>query len=653
MKPIKVSSSQFNYKYGDQIHFPYSIASLITYLKSNSELSKNFHFEKTFVFREKVNEYIQKCHDSDILLCSCYVWNWEITNHLAQEVKKLNPKCMIIFGGPQVPDFSQNFFTEHPYVDMIVHGEGEYIIENIFNQYLSDKNYLHVKGIQTKDFRTDPQPRINDLDNLPSPYLTDTVWDLVDKIDGVRWICSWETNRGCPYACTFCDWGSATATKMRKWSETRLYKEIEWFAENKIPYIDCCDANFGIYQDRDFHLAEKLKQMALKTGFPERIRPAWAKNSSEKIIPIAKELQDGGILGAVTLAVQSLDKETLNITKRANIKFDKFSNLTDEFRTGGIPTYTELIMGLPGETLESWKDGLENIAKTKVDTVFIYNCSVLPNAPMNVPEYRKQYKIKTIRSPIMLVHSSIHNRGTPEFEDILIGAHSYSFDELREIWLYSWMFIVFQSLGLLELITSYYNKSYNLDYMKFYESVLNFCRTKKSSFSKEYEKVVKFRDGGYSGKSWDHYDENLGEIIWPIEEASWLRLSFNKNQLFEDIVSLLDFVEKEHGFATDKRLLNDLTKFQVFLLTTRDNSDEIKSENFEFDWKDYFVNNIELKKHKKSYIYKNKIIEKDQYQWSYKTIWYGRRSKDFKSNPEDLNEDETKMSYPQIVHNSS
>ena len=635
---IKVSSSQFNYQYGDQIHFPYSIATLVAYIKSNQELAKNFNFVKTFVFREKVDEYIKECLDTDILLCSCYVWNWEITNYLAKEVRKLNPNCMIIFGGPHVPNFSQDFFDEHPYVDMIVHGEAEHVIEEIFNQYITDKNYLQIKGIQTKDFRTDPQPRINDLDNLPSPYLTNTVWDLVDKVDGVKWISSWETNRGCPYECTFCDWGSATATKMRKWSESRLYKEIEWFAENKIPYIDCCDANFGIYQNRDFHIAEKLKEAALKTGFPERIRPAWAKNSSDKIIPIAKELENGCILGGVTLAVQSLDKETLNIMKRANIKFDKFSELTDEFRNGGIPTYTELIMGLPGETLDSWKSGLENIAMTKIDTVFIYNCSVLPNAPMNVPEYKKQYGIKTIRSPIMLVHSSIHNRGTPEFEDILIGASSYTSDDLKEIWLYSWMFIVFQSLGLLELITTYYNKTKNLEYMKFFESVLNFCRTQKSIFSEEYDKVVQFRDGGYSGKGWDHFDPNLGDIIWPIEEASWLRLSFEEKRLLDDLTLLIKFVEEEHGFTTDENILNDLAKLQVFLLTTRQSTKEIKSENFEYDWKNYFSNNTELKPQKKSYSYKNKIIEKDPHQWSYKTIWYGRRSRDFKCNPEQINE---------------
>jgi radical SAM superfamily enzyme YgiQ (UPF0313 family) len=270
----KINSSQFNYQYGDQIHFPYSIATLVSYIKSKENLASLFRFEKAFVFRDKVDEYIQQCKDTDILLCSCYVWNWEITTYFANQVKKLNPNCIIIFGGPQVPDFSQDFFVQYPFVDIIVHGEGEYVLENILTAYSSDKNYSNVKGLETKDFRNPPQERINDLDSIPSPYLTNTVWELVDKIEGIKWIASWETNRGCPYQCTFCDWGSATFTKMRKWEESRLFKEIEWFAENKIPYIDCCDANFGIYQERDLRLATKLKEIALKTHYPERIRPA-------------------------------------------------------------------------------------------------------------------------------------------------------------------------------------------------------------------------------------------------------------------------------------------------------------------------------------------------------------------------------------------
>ena len=641
---IKVNSSQFNYQYGDQIHFPYSIASLVSYIKSKSELATNFNFEKSFVFRDKIDDYIQNALDSEILLCSCYVWNWEITTHLAREVKKKNPECTIIFGGPQIPDLSPDFFEENPFVDIIVHGEGEYVFEEILRAYLKDKDYSQIKGVETKNFRTAPQERINNLDELPSPYLTNTVWELVDKVDGIKWISSWETNRGCPYQCTFCDWGSATFTKVRKWEESKIFKEIEWFGENKIPYIDCCDANFGIFQARDFRIAEKLKEIALKTHYPERIRPAWAKNSSEKIIPIAKQLQEGGVLGAVTLAVQSLDTNTLDIMKRANIKFDSFGELTTTFRENNIPTYTELIMGLPGETLETFKQGLENIAHTKIDAVFIYHCSVLPNAPMNVPEYRKKYGIKVVKSPIMLVHSSIHNRGIQEFEYLATENNMCSLDELKEIYLYSWSFLTLQSLGILEYITIYFNKAHNLQFVKFYEKFLEYARSNDSILKDELDKVTKFRDDGYSGKGWDQHDPELGDIIWPIEEASWLRLTRDKKLLEKTIFNLLVYINNECKLNESDIILRDLAKFQVFILTTRDYKDEIKSSKFEYDWKEFFIENNSILSEKEcTYSYRNPINESDFVKWGYKTIWYGRRSRDHKCSPENLSIKELKI----------
>ena len=641
---IKVNSSQFNYQYGDQIHFPYSIASLVSYIKSKSELAMNFNFEKSFVFRDKIDDCIQNALDSEILLCSCYVWNWEITTHLAREVKKKNPECTIIFGGPQIPDLSPDFFKKYPFVDIIVHGEGEYVFEEILRAYLKDKDYSQIKGVETKNFRTAPQERINNLDELPSPYLTNTVWELVDKVDGVKWISSWETNRGCPYQCTFCDWGSATFTKVRKWEESKIFKEIEWFGKNKIPYIDCCDANFGIFQARDFRIAEKLKEVALETHYPERIRPAWAKNSSEKIIPIAKQLQEGGVLGAVTLAVQSLDTNTLDIMKRANIKFDSFGELTTTFRENNIPTYTELIMGLPGETLETFKQGLENIAHTKIDTVFIYHCSVLPNAPMNVPEYREKYGIKVVKSPIMLVHSSIHNRGIQEFEYLATENNMCSLDELKEIYLYSWSFLTLQSLGILEYLTIYFNKMYNLQFVTFYEKFLEYARKDNSILKDELDKVIKFRDDGYSGKGWDHHDPELGDIIWPIEEASWLRLTRDKKLLENTIFNLLIYINNECELNESDIILRDLAKFQVFILTTRDYKDEIKSSKFEYDWKEFFIeNNSVLSEKECTYSYRNPINESDFVKWGYKTIWYGRRPRDHKCSPENLSMKELKI----------
>ena len=633
----KVSSSQFNYLYGDQIHFPYSIGRLVTYLKTNKNINSQFKFDRTFIFRDQLNNYVEQSYDSDILLCSCYVWNWEVTKQLAKKVKATNTNCLIIFGGPQVPNRTENFFEENPFVDIIVHGEGEIVLENILTAYIKDKDFSKINGIEMKDYRTPPNPRIKDVNILPSPYLTNLILDLVEQKTDIKYIAAWETNRGCPYPCTFCDWGSLTNSKVTNWSEEQLLKEIDWFAQNHITYIDCCDANFGIFQERDYRIASKLKEVALKTGYPEKFRAAWAKFASEKIIPIAKQLQEGKVLKAVSLALQSLDEETLEIVKRANIKFDNFSELTETFRKNKIPTYTELIMGLPGETLESWKKGLEILASgSQVGSIYIYNCGVFVNAPMNEPTYMKFHNIKTIRSPIFLAHSSIHDRGIPEFEYITISSKSFSTDDLKEIYLFSWLFQTFHSLGIFEYITKYYHDEKKLLYVKFYEIFLDYCKKENSIFSDEYNKVIDYIDNGYSGKGWNHYDPNLGDIFWPIEEATWLRLVLSK-KLMEHTKSFLKFLEETLNFDTPDEILNDLIKFQIFLITTRQDS-EIKSARFHFNWKNYFINGSKLKQIENDYNYKNLVIEHDQILWGYKTIWYGRQSKSYKLHPEALEE---------------
>lgn len=626
--PIKVSSSQFNYTYGDRIHFPYSIALLVSHIKTKEKFSQ-FKFEKTFVFRteEKIEEYVEKCRDSDILLCSCYVWNWEISTLLAKKVKEINPKCLIIFGGPQVPQILEDFFEKYPFVDIVVHGEGEIVLENILSEYLEEKNYLKIKGISTKDFTTEPQERIEDFDSMPSPYLTNTVLDLVDNVDGYQWIASWETNRGCPYQCTFCDWGSATATTMRKWSEERLYKEIEWFGDNKIPYIDGCDANFGIYRDRDLQIAKKLREEKLKKGFPKTFQTNWAKISSEKIIPLAKELLSVGLLKAVTLSLQSLDKNTLDIIKRANLKFKTFSNLTTSFRDENIPTYTELIMGLPGETLVSFKTGLETVLSNEdLGGLQIYNCGLLPNAPMNYPEYREKNKIKSIRSPIFLQHTRKDEISIQEYERFVIETFSFNLKDLKEMYRYSWMVQTFHIFGILEHIAKFYKKEYKLSLMEFYETLLQYGKNEKSFFSKEFYLLEKHMDQGYSGNGWSHYDLELGDLSWVLEEASAARfLRLDTNILFTEIQKFVEFLENKEEFHSKSEILDDLIKFQIFLLTTREHLEEIKEEEFVYDWKNYFVNNSAITKSKIKYFYKNKVTEKDPIKWIWNVVWFGRK----------------------------
>ena len=658
MKKIKVFSSQFNFQYGVVIHFPYSIASLLAYVKSFSDLASQFQFEKTFVFRDKLDEYVSRCVDADILLCSCYTWNWEITTRLAKRVKAENPDCLVIFGGPQVPgnyegdlprgwvdDSKGEFFADYPYVDMLVHSESEYTLKSILDEYAQGKDYSKIHCIETREFRTAPAARIQDLNTLPSPYLTDLVWDLVEPVEGVSYIASWETNRGCPFQCTYCDWGSATKSKVRKWDMDKLLREIEWFADNKISYVDCCDANFGIFADRDLELAKKFRSEKLSKGFPGRVSPAWVKSTSDRLIPIAKELLAADLLRAVTVAIQSLDPTTLATVKRANIKFDKFSALIQQFRDEKIENYTEIIMGMPGETLGSYKDGLEQIMELfPRPVVFIYNCGVFVNAPMNHPSYIKEHGIEVIKSPIYLWHSSIHNRGDiPEYEYITIAANSFSLDDLKQMFTYGWAAQAFHSLGVLEYVSKFYHQVYGLKYVKFYKVFLDYCqKAGKSLFSREFDTLKDYIDTGYSGGGWDHYDASLAPIYWPIEEATWLRCVKDSEILKREILQFLQYLEKELNFATDVEVIEDLVHFQVFILSTMDHKGVTKEHVSNFGWKEFLVEDLcsidALDRKPRKYSWENKVTLEDTAEWCYRAIWVGRNQGNYKCHPEHLNE---------------
>ena len=203
----RINSSQYSYFYGNQIHFPYSIATLAAYAMKDKEITDSFSFEKIFLTRDKIEKDIEVCDNTDILLCSCYSWNWQITNMLAKAVKEKNPDCLIVFGGPEVPGRHEKFFEKYPYIDILVHNEGEITLHEILKEYKSTRNYGNILGIETKDYKNAPRPRIKDLDIIPSVYSTDIIWDLVEKRTDINYIATWETNRGCPFSCTFCDWG--------------------------------------------------------------------------------------------------------------------------------------------------------------------------------------------------------------------------------------------------------------------------------------------------------------------------------------------------------------------------------------------------------------------------------------------------------------
>src|SRR3990172_23747 len=144
---MKIASSQYNFLYGDQLHYPYSIGCLLAYLETNMD---GLDLLPTAVLRDQLEIHVERSASADVLLCSCYVWNWEITMHLAARAKTKNRSLFIVAGGRQVFDGREGFFDRYPFIDALVHGEGEETLSGLLERW-RDIRPLTGSGITTRE----------------------------------------------------------------------------------------------------------------------------------------------------------------------------------------------------------------------------------------------------------------------------------------------------------------------------------------------------------------------------------------------------------------------------------------------------------------------------------------------------------------------
>ena len=108
------------------------------------------------------------------------------------------------------------------------------------------------------------------------------------------------------------------------------------------------------------------------------------------------------------------------------------------------------------------------------------------------------------------------------------------------------------------------------------------------------------------------------------------------------MIKFIDFYESVSGLSTDKGVLYDLISFQVFLLMGMDRNEKVKSHKAQWDWKDYFGNDVKgvdkLRHYRDYYFYENKIQEDDTEQWCFQAAWIGRSQGNYKCHPEFLYE---------------
>jgi hypothetical protein len=264
-----------------------------------------------------------------VLLFSHYVWSTRGNLRQSALAKATNPRLITIHGGPNAPGYPddvERFFAQHPHVDVVVHGEGEATLTEALARLgeagapdRDDPDRLAcLEGVGGLSFRLGDRvvrgpkrSRVADLDAIPSPYLT----GHFDGLELAGTLAVVETNRGCPFGCTFCDWGSATRSRVRTFDLDRVVAEIDWLADRGVDGIFVADANFGAL-DRDLPIAEAIAAARARSGHPRQVVFTFAKDTAELLIPIVDLLWDVGIDVDGNLALQTVDSETLKIVRR-------------------------------------------------------------------------------------------------------------------------------------------------------------------------------------------------------------------------------------------------------------------------------------------------------------------------------------------------
>lgn len=354
-----------------------------------------------------------------VLLSSNYVWSIDTNLAAARRALELEPELVIIHGGPSTPKYeadAERFLADHADVARIlVHGEGEETLCHLLDALastvpdLDDQALRSVEGITFRAgdgaiVRTADRPRIADLDTLPSPYLTGEF----DHLDAAAWGLqpfNIETNRGCPYGCTYCDWGSATLARVRRFDVDRVAAEFRWAAERGILNVHFCDANFGIFA-RDVEIAERAAATAHELGYPVSVAFAPAKNTGRHLAKIFDHLMGAGILVSAAISLQTIDPDTLDAVDRSNISTDAYLALAADLRRRGQPLLGDLIIGMPGQTYEAYRQDLQFFLDHEI-MARSWTAKLLPNAPMNAPDYRDQYGIEVDGTQVVQATSTM------------------------------------------------------------------------------------------------------------------------------------------------------------------------------------------------------------------------------------------------------
>jgi len=617
--------------FANQVYLPYSSGVVWSYIKEDPFIKKNYILKDWFFARDEAKNIINKIADPDILLFSCFMWNWSLNCEIAQAIKKKYPNCKIIFGGQHQPlaDRNNGFFYEFPYVDILIHNEGEETVRELLNEI----DLKEINGItynkKNKEVKNLPRKRLEGIHDKPSPFLDGSFDWIVQKNkreNNYSLHATVESARGCPFSCAFCEIGEKYYQKI-KTSYEKTKKEIDWISNNKIEYVTDANSNFGILFEEDYDLAKYVVKIKEKTGYPKAFRVTWAKGQADRVLTIAKLFEKHDVQKGMTIALQSMNPEVLKAIKRKNVHSGKLKDFIEMYEKEKISSYVELIWGLPEETLDSFIEGVTYIMEEGFHNYMdIHLMMLLPNAPVSEPGYKEQYGIKTIDTQPRFSHRSNPEKLVNDLISLVTETNKCSENEWIDGHQFRWIIIFGHYLGPLQFISRALRKLKNVNYKEFYISLLEFAKNNKNTFiGKEYHNIMDNLKVILKNKRhWGDVIPGAGNINWEVDEATCIRLTNNQDIFYDEIKK---YIKNKYDLNED--ILNCIINYQIARLHNPNNKYPLKKE-FDYNIHDVIENHAKLKKIKKTHTFTGKNYS-DLFSWAKNTLWFGRRIARYKT----------------------
>ena len=288
-------------------------------------------------------------HSPRIVGFGIYIWNVEQTTRLIADLKRVRPQTIVVLGGPEV-SYDTDGQAIVALADYVITGEGDHAFRELCEQLLlSSAASLPARSPNVAAVPKFIHAPVPQLDQILLPY------DLYSDEDIANRVIYVEASRGCPFTCEFC----LSALEI----PVRLF-DLDQFLTAMQTLFDRGTRQFK-FVDRTFNLNLRVSRAILKF-FLDRCEPGLFLHF--EMIPdrLPESLRElivkfpPGVL-QFEIGVQSFDDDVSRLISRPqdNAKLEEnFRFLRDH---SGVHIHADLIVGLPGETLESFGRGFDRL----------------------------------------------------------------------------------------------------------------------------------------------------------------------------------------------------------------------------------------------------------------------------------------------------